>query len=501
MSGLRFAREIALAGMLLAAANLLAAPPKVDSVFPAGATRGKTTEITASGSFEHWPAKAWCDRPEVRVTAGEKKGTFQVEIDAAANVGVAWLRFFDEEGASVLRPFLISDVSEIVEAEPNNAPREMPLVQLPAVVNGRLAKSGDADGFRVRLKAGEKLTAAVQANSLLGSPVDALVQICELVDRPASAAREVEVEAFVLEQNHDEVGLDPLTSFRAERDGTYAVRVFGYAAQPDSTIGFVGSEACIYRLTLTTAAFDPSQNLPPRRPPHPVVAAAAGEKLSLPGTIRGSFAEPKTEHLFRFAARKGEKVSLQSFTRSLGLRTSLTLHLEDEQGKRLATARGNDPAKDTSLDFSPPADGNYLLHVRDEFGRGDERLRYELDVAAQPVDFAIAASADSFVASLAKPAEIPIVISRRSGFEEALEFAIEGLPAGVTLEPVKSEGKGESAKSVKLVLKAAAGASAASGPIKIVAKAASGTERRVPYFSSLPLDQQPHEVLWLTVRP
>src|SRR5262249_37510095 len=159
----------------------------------------KTTEITAAGSFDRWPARVWCDRPEVRVTAGDKKGIFQVEIDAAAAPGVAWLRFFDEEGTSALRPFLISDVPEILETEPNDAPREMPLVQLPAVVNGRLAKSGDDDGYRVQLKAGDKLTAAVQANSLLGCPIDALVQISELVDRPASAAREAEVEAYVLE--------------------------------------------------------------------------------------------------------------------------------------------------------------------------------------------------------------------------------------------------------------------------------------------------------------
>ena len=99
-----------------------------------------------------------------------------------------------------------------------------------------------------------------------------------------------------------------------------------------------------------------------------------------------------------------------------------------------------------------------------------------------------------------KPLEIPITIERRYKLEEAIEFHIAGLPEQITLEPVKSEAKGDSAKTVKLVLNAAAGVSPTSLPFTIVGRSASGSEHRVQFTTSLPLDQ-PHDSFWLTIRP
>jgi hypothetical protein len=107
----------------------------------------------------------------------------------------------------------------------------------------------------VTLKQGETLVASLAANSLLGSPVDAVLQVCELVERKPLADAKPQREAFALEQNHDAVGLDPRVAFKAPSDGAYLVRVFGFPSQPDSNIAFAGGDNFVYRLTLTTGPY------------------------------------------------------------------------------------------------------------------------------------------------------------------------------------------------------------------------------------------------------
>jgi len=51
-----------------------AAPPAVTSLFPAGAQRGTTVEVTAAGTFERWPVQAWISGHGVAVAPGKDKG-------------------------------------------------------------------------------------------------------------------------------------------------------------------------------------------------------------------------------------------------------------------------------------------------------------------------------------------------------------------------------------------------------------------------------------------
>jgi len=113
---------------------------------------------------------------------------------------------------------------------------------LPVTVNGALDKGGDVDGFGVDLEAGQTLVAAVDAAGGPGAPVDAVLEVVD--DRGGYRAR-----------NLDARGLDPRIVFTAPRAGRYVVRVYGFPAAPDSTIGLAGGSDHIYRLCLTTGGF------------------------------------------------------------------------------------------------------------------------------------------------------------------------------------------------------------------------------------------------------
>src|SRR5262245_8655582 len=239
----------------LFALPLLAAPPKLNDLFPAGGQRGQSLTITASGSFSAWPPLVWVDRPGVTVVADKDKGKLNVQVAAEAVPGVYWLRVIDGEGGSQLRPFIVGTLPEVAENETNDLPDKPQPVEPRVVINGKLAKSGDLDGFRVNLKAGQTLVASLGANTVLGSPMDAVLQVCELVQRKNGSGPALPAEPFVMAENHDSVGLDPRLAFTAPADGSYLVRVFAFPAMPDSSIRFAGGDDYVYRLTLTTGGF------------------------------------------------------------------------------------------------------------------------------------------------------------------------------------------------------------------------------------------------------
>jgi hypothetical protein len=480
-----------------------AAPPKVNYLFPAGVSRGQSVVITASGDFANWPAEAWCDRAGITVVAEKDKGKFRVTAPADVAPGVAWLRFYDAEGASSLRPLVVSAFPEIVEVEPNDTPAKAQKIAGDTVVHGRLQKGGDLDGFQVELKQGETLTAALQAHSLLGSPMDAVAQICRLVPRGESANESTRLEAFVLEQNHDVVGLDPIVAATAPQDGAYLVRVFAYPSEPNSSIAYAGGDNYVYRLTLTKGEFDPASMMPPPVDAPKTVSGRAGDEaqgVEMPSLLLGRLETPGEQHLFSFTASKGKKILFQSQSHEAGLPTEPLLRVLDDKGAVLAEAEGGDPKRELELTFAPPADGAYRLSLRDMFDRGGPWMKYRVAAAVQTPTFKIAVGGDAFVLG-DKPLEIPITIDRQAGFNEPIEITAVDLPSGVTCDKVVSEPKGDTAKAIKLALKRSDEAAAGNMAFRVQAKSTGEQALTLAgrFATGLPLDRK-HESLWLTVK-
>ena len=95
-----------------------------------------------------------------------------------------------------------------------------------------------------------------------------------------------------------------------------------------------------------------------------------------------------------------------------------------------------------------------------------------------------------------KPLEIPITFERKHGFAEPVDIRVEGLPAGVTFECLRSEKDGETAKSVILKISGTA-AAAFQGPIRIVAESAESKHMQPVTF--LTPDKTQIAEYWLTV--
>ncbi len=538
----RYLRGTAAGGLILQTlltTGAWADGPTLKRLFPAGAARGQTVEVTALGEAPKWPVKVWSDDSSITWEPQSDKGKFKVSVAGQARLGVHHVRFYDEDNATDCYRFVVGQVPEINEVESTDGLDKLPVVSdLPKLINGVLEKRGDVDTFAVELKEGQPLFAECQANQWLRSPVDVTLQV--LSSRGA-----------VLAQNLDSVGLDPRVVFHAPRDGRYFVRVFGFPETPDSTINFAGNENFVYRLTLATGnvvtattplavkndgstalklmgvglkqdAFDIQLPEALRGLPQvwldvpglvansPVdvvtlpldVETAPSDKpqtLSVPGSVSGWLRAPKERDRYAIEAAKDTKLRISVHARRLGFPTDAQVQVFDADGKQVAREDDTNKQADVRLAFAPPKSGSYVIEVSDVFRSGGPEHRYRLDVEPIKPTADISVKADHFQAKLNTALEIPVTIDRRDGFDRPLVIRVKGLPADVTCEAVTSAKDGATAKEVKLSLKAS---SAYSGPFEIVAEATgeSGSDAATQISQASSTSDPLVKNLWLIAR-
>ena len=516
--GGRTARRYLLVGFSLiawlahpAAGRAAAKPPMLDRFFPPGGERGRTTEVTAEGQFDTWPPRIWVEGHGIEVQPGEAKGKLAVTVAPNAR-GVGWIRLYDDQGASEPRPFLVGSLPEVIEVEPNDSPAAPQAVAThPLTINGRLAKTGDVDGYLVQLQAGQTLVAALQAHEVLGSPMDAVLQVA----RP---------DGLVLDQADDSSGLDPRLVFVAPRPGTYVVRTFAFPAEPSGSIQFAGGAAFLYRLTLTTDAFADHPwplSVPRDRPSwvgivgwnlpdeartlavspidpeadhawadHPALAAPAlvrvvshpvvlettrfatdpVQEIVAPMALSGRIGKPGERDVYRFTAEAGKVHSIRVASRSLGFPLDPVLRVLDPGGKVLAESDDSTPlGRDAGLQFTPPATGEFHAEVSDLNGRGGLRYVYQLDLVPAQPEVRLTLEQRQLTLAADKPLEVVVGVDRRNGFAGTAEIAVEGLPDWVKASQPVSVSGSETAKSVILNL-ASQGTTTWSGPLRIIGR-------------------------------
>ena len=480
--------------------------PGVTSLYPAGVQAGQAAKVKLLGPVGTAPVEVLVDRQDLTVAPSDKPDEYVITATAEARPGVGWLRWHNAEGASDLLPFVVGTMPEILEVEPNNAAKEAQAVaSLPVTINGALDKRHEIDTFAITLKAGQTLIASLDANRTLPSPVDASMQIADS-------------KGFVVAQNDDSFRSDPQIVFTAPVDGTWFVRIFGFPAEANSSIEYTGSPNSIYRLHLTTGpAVDylfplvrqggefaaggwnltgekvslvgelgtlrlaplaggavPFTAFTVDQLPEPVGTAivedpaSASQPISIFSSTSGVVEAPGDVDIYRFMATKGQTVRIRTHSRGVGSWLDPLVRLRNANGELITEQDDKGDSADPSFDFTFPSDGEYILEVTDRYGHGSERHFYSLVIGPEVPDFELSVAANRFTLDRTKPLEIPVTINRLVGLNVPILFTVEGLPAGVTLEPIESKPEGDTAKAVTLKLSVAADAAAAKGPLRII---------------------------------
>jgi hypothetical protein len=494
--------------------STLNAAPALTSLFPAGGQRGTTVEVTATGTFDSWPVKAWASSPLIEVTAGKEKGKLKIAIKPETPPGLYRLRLYDDTGASQLRPFLVGLHPDVIEVEPNDEPAKAQAIKGPASIHGKLAKNGDVDCYSIRAKKGETLVASLDAHTPLRSPIDAVLQI-------------VSPENAVVAENHDYRGLDPQAVYAVLADGTYIVRVFAFPSTPDSTIRHFGSDLSVYRLTITTGPFvdyatpfavcecdeeteftlygwnlkektSRQVPFPTRREPHDCfdfTIVKPSKPLEPPFTLTGRLNE--RESVYEFDGRKGQALVLKLESASMGFPLNPVVLIQGPDGKQLSRSEAAKLNSDLDVSITLPAEGVYRMVIRDLGQSFGPRYAYRIRMIPAGPQLDATVTTDRFTLTPDKPLDIPIPLARLR-FTDAVDFSIAGLPEDVTAERSIPAGKDDpKAMTIRLTTKTAA----FSGPIRIAVFGKKDAKPTCFATAALAEFETTTDDLWLTVLP
>jgi len=471
-----FAALVLMAAMSLPAR---AASPSLGGVSPRGAQRGGEVEVVFGGSQLDDAQEVLFYETGIEVSKLEVvnpttvKALLKIAPDCA--LGGHRLRIRTATGISDLRPFFVGALPEVAEKEPNSdfaAPQPIPM---NVTVNGT-AENEDVDYYVVEAKKGDRITAEVEGIRLGVTLFDAYVAIM-------NAAR------FELAASDDNalVWQDGIASIVAPEDGKYIIQV--------RESSYAGNGACFYRVHVGNfprpQAVLPSGGKFGETLPVKFLGDVLGEKvetITLPsaaGSGFGLFAkddkgiapsqnwfrvtdlgnvleqEPNETHEnatrfaaplalngvigsagdadnFRFTAKKGEAYDIRVHARSIRSPLDPVLTISTAGGGAIA-ANDDSGGPDSFIRFGVPADGDYVINVRDHLGNGGVQYAYRVELA--PIKPALVLSTNEFVQYVQPTVSVPkgnrfalVLSAARYDFGGPLAIRGENLPAGVTVE-------------------------------------------------------------------
>lgn len=223
--------------------------PRLLIVTPPGGQAGSTVEVTLTGQEFEGPQKLLFSVPGIKAElataappADPKKPApnqpataslkFKVTIPADTPPGIHDVRLVTSLGVSNPRAFVVGDLPEMLEKEPNNDVPEAQPIKINSRISGTITTPTDVDYFVFTGKSGQRVVV-----SCLASSIDSrLFAGLELYNKQGS----------LLAANREYQGTDAVLDCTLPSDGDYFVRVFAFTYTQ-------GSPEHFYRLTVSTA--------------------------------------------------------------------------------------------------------------------------------------------------------------------------------------------------------------------------------------------------------
>lgn len=445
--------------------------------------------------------------PELKPEELEKKPKleslkvrFMVAQDALP--GVRDVKIVTPAGVSTVGQLVITQEKVVAETGLNDTADKAQPAQAPGTICGAIEKAEDVDFYRFQAEAGQELsfhvrcgrlqdrihdlqqhadpilmlrnaagvTIAASDNYFFGDPWlthrftqtgDYLLEIRD-VRYQGNAYWEYAIEAsaqpfvenaFPLAIARAELAAGKKLSVQpagnpAEKSaGEFAVTP-QLAAAPEVNTGFFATP-----LTIGGKASNPVELLATDLP---LVLEAGGDNnlpeaaqsVTVPTGINGRIEAEGDVDYFAFEAKKGEAFSARIIARRRNSALDSHLRILDAAGKQLQLSDDAKIGKRNFADswlenWTAPADGKYLVEVRDVHLRGGEQFPYFLELTRAAPYFELYLDTDKTLVSPGASGVLFVRVERKNGFTGEVQLEIEGLPPGVSASAGKiPAGKG-----------------------------------------------------------
>ncbi len=413
----------------------------------------------------------------------QPKHKIRFSAAAGAAPGVREFRLVTPQGISTVGQLLVVRDPIVVETAKNNTAEEATPVKLPAAVCGAVEANEDVDYFKFTVDAGKTLVFHVRSARCEDKIHDLQTHVDPIVALKNSAG-------VVLAANDNYFFGDPLLSYTFKTAGEYYLEVRDVRYQGNaywqycveindrplvttvmpavveagkrSTVELVGvnlSAGARGEIEVSADTKAGPQWLAPKfgkdtLNPAPVVVSRtpvteestaaksspeAAQDIAVPATIAGRIAAPGEADRYAFAVKKGDMFTFEVCARRAQSNLDSILSIYNEKGTRLVESDDVQihrwQTADSILEgWVAPADGKYVVEVRDLHLRGGAEFTYALKLSRAEPYFLLHADMDKVLLPGNVGGEVFVRAVRKNGFTGEIQLKVVGLPKGVRAE-------------------------------------------------------------------
>lgn len=465
---------LALLGGLLFSLAASAVAPNLVTIIPRGIPRGADTEVTLVGdSLADAVDIMFHDTgiQMVSITAQEDGKAAKAVLRVAPDcpVGSHGLRVRTKTGVSILKVLSVGALTEIQEAEPNNKPAEAPDITPGTTINGVITTE-DVDYYAVTLNPGDRIAVEVEALRLGDALFDPKLRLFGPEGHERVSADDTQIfrqdAGFVYTST--ETGKHQIVVSEAAYGGggnfyyrlhigkfprPLAVSPMGGAPGSQVQLTWLGdagtapqtvtvppdTKGVIQLAAVTDAGITPTSlpfrasTLPEALEVEPNNAVAEASPGVAAGAFDGVIGTPGDVDFFKFDGKAGQVFDVRVWARALGSPLDSVLTVHNPDGGALA-ADDDAAAVDSKVRVTLPADGSYLISVRDHLSRGGDTFSYRVEATAVEPTLTMSLLEDRPVTSIIPKNNYAYLLANvtRQDFDGPIKVELLGLPEGVT---------------------------------------------------------------------
>ena len=474
-----------------------AAVPNLTHHHPLGTTRGEEATIVLSGVRLGDARQVLFDEPGIEVLEvkpkDEKSVALKIKTDKKLQPGRYSFRLVTESGISNLRFLSVGTMPIVFEKEPNNQFDSPQAIPMDRTVEGNVDRE-DIDYYQVDLSAGQKLTVEIEGlrhrselrNRNLFDPYIAIMdkKRFEVASSDDSTLFQQDgVCSFTPTEDGNYVIAVRDSSFGGQKNVCgYRLHV-GSFPRPTTIVPAAGVEGDLLSASLididgtvseislqlpTNWVDDKTKDGPSTRPWQVIVERDDGmsqtpnsirvgnlpvvsetepngdyrkaTKCDIPAVLCGVIGEPGDFDCFSFDCEKGKNYRVQLYARET-LRSPLdgVLNVRGPDGKTIKNADDVGGKLDGFVTFKASVAGLHSVKIYDHLRGGGPLHNYLIEVTYQQpgfnLDFKELRRDEAMVVPVPVGGHNAMVVrATRDGFNEEIQFQVDGLPEGVTAQ-------------------------------------------------------------------